>query len=507
MKQNNVATPSKAYDRMKADWKFIRDLLGGTKQMRLCGKQYLPQFPAESEKNYTIRLSAATLTPFYRIACENMKGRSFAEGVDIKDVKDEGVEKYLENVDLTGRDIGIFLQDLFLETMETGIGYVFVDFTKDRPTETLDDEEKSGARPYFVQVRPENVISVRLSADGLRIEEARIKEFENVYENYTEKTIERVRVLTPGAFELWEKQGVEGKADTNWVLVDSGSTTLGYVPLIPFYSGKVAPFESQPPLLDIAYLNVKYYQCESNHDNALSVAQFPILAASGMADDDPSVEIGPKKLLSMQNASGKFYFVEHSGAALKSGRERMEDIKTDIALQGAKLLLPKSEGEYGRTATDAKIKETENTCTLQSIVKSFEDSAERAISCLLDWVKKDTSVEVSIKGSFEVTSDDIQQANTLYQMKNSGDLSRKTLWEELKRRSILSNNFDADEELKRLDMEGANDPMNDLTPPPFGAAGPFAKTKKPVDDKTEKPDPKTGKAAPVIGKTDGKTKP
>ena len=93
---------------------------------------------------------------------------------------------------------------------------------------------------------------------------------------YGEKQVQQVRVLTPGAFEIHQK---DKKGD--FVLVDEGSTSLSEIPFAVAYSNRVGVLESRPPLADIAELNLKAFQVQSDLDNQLHISAVPMLAIYG----------------------------------------------------------------------------------------------------------------------------------------------------------------------------------------------------------------------------------
>jgi len=53
-----VATPNAAYKRMARRWALPQILMQGTLAMRDAGRQYLPQYPKESDDRYQTRLRA-----------------------------------------------------------------------------------------------------------------------------------------------------------------------------------------------------------------------------------------------------------------------------------------------------------------------------------------------------------------------------------------------------------------------------------------------------------------
>ena len=69
------------------------------------------------------------------------------------------------------------------------------------------------------------------------------------------------------------------------------------------------------PLLDLAWLNIAHWQSSSDQRHVLTVARFPMLAGSGVPENT-NVVVGPDRMLTTPNADGKFYYVEHTGAAI-----------------------------------------------------------------------------------------------------------------------------------------------------------------------------------------------
>src|SRR5690606_7001274 len=129
-------------------------------------------------------------------------------------------------------------------------------------------------RPYAVYIPKRNLIGWRTERVGgirklvlARILEVRYEEGEN----FQDKIVQRVRVLRPGSWEVWEK--VEGKE----VIVESGVTGLDYIPLVPFYAKKTAPFEGSPPFMNLAELNLRHFQSSSEQANILTVARVPVV--------------------------------------------------------------------------------------------------------------------------------------------------------------------------------------------------------------------------------------
>ena len=69
---------------------------------------------------------------------------------------------------------------------------------------------------------------------------------------------QRVRVLEPGTFELWEAG--DDSANAGYTQIESGTMSVGDIPLCTVYGQKLGVLYSRPPLLPIAALNISHYQ-------------------------------------------------------------------------------------------------------------------------------------------------------------------------------------------------------------------------------------------------------
>ena len=87
-----------------------------------------------------------------------------------------------------------------------------------------------------------------------------------------------------GGWQIWRK-GEGGLA-----LYDEGTTSLPVIPLAVTYSGKVSELISNPPLLEIAQINILHGQRSADLQHSLHVAAQPVMyLKAGMTRTTPSV--------------------------------------------------------------------------------------------------------------------------------------------------------------------------------------------------------------------------
>ncbi len=188
--------------------------------------------------------------------------------VRLEDVSDVVTEQ-LFDVDLQGNDLNVWTY----ETARKCIRYGHVGVLVDAP------KAGENGRPYWTQYTPRDCLGWRSEIkDGKQqLTQLRLMETITVPDGlYGEKQVQQVRVLTPGAFEIHQK---DKKGD--FVLIDEGTTSLSEIPFAVAYSNRIGVLESRPPLADIAELNLKAYQVQSDLDNQLHISAVPMLAIYG----------------------------------------------------------------------------------------------------------------------------------------------------------------------------------------------------------------------------------
>ena len=126
-------------------------------------------------------------------------------------------------------------------------------------------------------------------------------------------------------------------------------------------------------------------------------------------------------------------WVEHSGAAINSGRESIKDLEDRMNQSGAELLVKRS----GSTTATQVISENEaNKSLLQNVVEEFEDGVELCLHYASKWVGAKYSAEVDIYKDFSVDADD-QDLEWIFKALEIGILTKDNVKFELSRRGVI----------------------------------------------------------------------
>ncbi|WP_313242906.1 DUF4055 domain-containing protein [Stutzerimonas nitrititolerans] len=448
---NDPSQTIPAVDAMREDWAIVAPLMGGTKAMRAAGRALLPQYPAEEDETYKERLRLSTLLPAYAETVNNMTSRVFAEPLQLGDDVPERLAELCQDIDLAGSDLNSWSVDLFRHALSHGLCHVLVEYPRTtgengKPLyRTKADEAKAGVRPYVVIIKPEQVLGWRI--DGGKLAQFRYMEsIEEADGEFGVKSVAQVRVLEPGVWRTYRKAD-NGSA---WAQHDEGTTSLGYVPLVSFYTGRTGFLTAKPPLLELAHLNVKHWQSQSDQDNLLHVARVPLLFT--FTDDDQFQLVISSGSATRMPKDGDAKYVEHTGAAINAGRESLQDLIEEMRMAGAKLL--QKEKQQTKTATQANEEAAQELSPLARMANQFADALAQMLQVMSDYLGLGDGGMVEMRGNFDQDWAPEVSVPQLLQMANSGKLSDETLFAEMQRRGIISDEYDWPDELERIQNQG-----------------------------------------------------
>ncbi len=433
-----VNDPSTAWVNQEPHWGLIEHLLGGTYKIRKGHRKFLPQEPRELDEAYDNRLQRSVLAPYYVRLERMLAGMLTRKPVRLDDVSDQ-IREQLFDVDLQGND----LQTWLYNTSRTCIRYGHVGVLVDAPA------SGENGRPYYVTYSPRDILGWRVEIEDGKQKFTQLRLYEKVVVPdglYGEKQVEQVRVLTPGAFEIFQK---DQKGDFR--VVDEGTTSLSEIPFSVAYSNRVGVLESFPPLADIAELNLQHYQVQSDLGNQLHISAVPMLALFGFPAAAEEISAGPGEALALPEGASASY-IEPGGNSYDAQFRRLDQIASQInelglaAVMGAKL--------SAETAESKRIDRSQGDSTMMVVAQQMQDLIDNCLRFHADYLQESQAGSSLVNRDFMGARLEPQEIQALLQLYTAGTVTQETLLLQLEAGEVLGDDFDVEAELEATQAGG-----------------------------------------------------
>jgi hypothetical protein len=458
----DVTTELQEYKDHQARLELPNTLMGGATAMRNAGTKYLPKEPAESTKAWEIRRDRTSFFNAFKRTLEKLTGEVFSKDIALGEDVPAQIIEWCENIDLQGANLSRLAKEVFKAALKDGVTHILVDYPQTDGSETRADEQVKGIRPYWVHIRASQVIGwLHEIVNGKKVlMQVRFKEAHQVPDgDYGVKEVNRIRVLWPDRFEVWEEQEEKGKKKV-WVLIQGGSLTLGFIPLVTIPFGEpLSAMTALSPLEDLAELNLAHWKLDSDYRQTLH-QMVPMWFGKGITDAegkalgeaDSKVVTGAGRLIHSTNTEADL-----KGIALESGpadamRRELDAIEEKMALFGLTLMLPKT-GQV--TATQAGQDKSENDSALRGWALVLKDCLELALQYTAAWAKLDDSGgTVTVNTDFRAFSG--IDSTILTQALVAGKIPMSLWLKEMQRRGTIEDAVDETEVLAMLANEQRN---------------------------------------------------
>jgi hypothetical protein len=439
-KVTRVHDANTAWYAQEPHWMLIEDLIQGTYGMRRRHRRYLPQEPREQDESYDNRLARSVVPPYYQRLERMLAGMLTRKPVRLNDTSDN-IREQLFDVDLQGNDLNVWTYETARKLVRYGhIG-------------TLVDAPSDGGRPYWCTYTPRQILGWRTEAKDGQQQLTMLRLLESVIVpdgDYGEKAVQQVRVLTPGAYELHQKQD-----NSEFKIVEEGNTSLSDIPFSVAYCNRVGYLESRPPLEDIAELNLKTYQVQSDLDNQLHISAVPMLAFYGFPSAAEEVSAGPGEAIAFP-ADGRAEYIEPGGTSFEYQFKRLEQLAGQINELGLSAVL--GQKLSAETAEAKRIDRSQGDSTMMVIAQNMQDMIDNCLRFHAEYLGTAESA-----GSCLVNRDFIgarlepQEIQALLQLYTAGTITQETLLQQLSDGEVLGDDFDVEEELSATANGGLND--------------------------------------------------
>ncbi len=450
-----VAVPGTGYAEMAEAWELILDLLGGTRAMREAAQKWLPQEAQEADSSYISRLHRSILYNALKDTISKLRNRPFKVPVIVTDLPD-GLAYLEEDVDGMGTTLSDFAKGIIESLIKFGIAHIYVDHSDMRATDedveniTIQAEKDAGARVFLSIISPVDLIGwqTKVLNDVTDLTQIRVQETKiEANGDYDDIAVNYINVFNKDSWEIHQQ---DDKKPEEYVLVDGGESTLGKIPLITIYADKTGFMTANPPMEDLAWLNLAHWQSYSDQRNILKFSRFGLLFGKGFPkeqiDAKEGIVVGPQRMVLTSSLDADLKYVEPTGKGIEAGENDLEDIEQKMRVLGNQPMVK----NVAVTATTDRIDESRTVSQLQAWVVAAERGILHALQLASEWRKIDPpeTIQVDIFHDFEATVLGGGDKDLIHNMRKEGQITNELMLREEQRRGVFSEDMDPEEEAK-----------------------------------------------------------
>lgn len=478
-------------------WDKVDTIVEGYEAIRAAGQAFLPKFADELDNDYKDRLKLTKFTNIYRDVLEGLATKPFEEEISLLggDKIPQQATDFTEDVDGAGNNLTMFSALTFFCGINDAINWIFVDYPPTDPNVVMSvaDAKAKNLKPFWSHVLARNVLEVRSVVIGAQELLSYIRIFEPKSDATAEDQVRLFQRSDAGVvtWELWQKNPEKIGTTDEFFKVNEGQLSIDVIPLVPFITGRRdgRTFKFSPVMRDAADLQIDLYQDESALKFIKTMAGYPMLAANGMKPqmeaDGKSVKkisIGPMRVLygppDGAGNSGEWKFIEPTANSMEFLQKSIDKTKQDLRELGRQPLTALS-SQLTTVTTSIAAGKARSAVTAWAL--ALKDALENAFVITMKYMKVDYKAEVFVFTGFDNVTDDGTDLDALDKGRARGDISHETYLAELKRRKVLSPEFDFEAEKKKLldDIPTDLSLQNDPAAPGAPAARPKPKKKNP----------------------------
>jgi len=414
---NSPFTRTRAVLDMMQGWEIMKAVTEGTKYLRDNSEIFLPLEPREDAEAYQSRVDRAVFSPFTQRLIRAATGLVLRKPITLTG-DPYWTEMFKMDVDGCKSDLDEYARRLLMCSLTYGQSHILVDYPAPSGAVSLAEERQQNRRPYWIEVDPNNIYGWRLDRESNygNLIQVRLAEKAVLPEgDFGEKIYDQVRVIEPGRYRVFRKKesidelyeednGIyptdmsSPAVEKDFKQVESGNFSLGEIPLVTIYSGKVENLVSKPPLLDIAYLNLAHFQRQADLIHSLHVASQPMLVMEGYDDQTKDLAISVNYAMATQPGN-KIYYVEPASSAFDAQSAEIKELQMQMATLGISTL---SQQKFVAESADARRLDRVDTNSMLAMVSmELEQKLQKAFNLSAEYVGIEPP-EVKISRDFDI---------------------------------------------------------------------------------------------------------
>ena len=164
------------------------------------------------------------------------------------------------------------------------------------------------------------------------------------------------------------------------------------------------------------------------------------------------MQVGPQSVVATTNPEADMKYVEHKGDAINIGRTDLLDIEEKMEIASLRPMMKKTGSQ---TATARALDTAESHSSIHSWVNSLELALLECYKLAAEWTGEELpdDFKADIYSDFGLSMRASQDIEALIKMRAAGEIRRETFLSEMKRRDVLNETLDVEQEAEDAGSE------------------------------------------------------
>jgi hypothetical protein len=450
------------YDAAAAKWRRCRDAVEGQCAVHAAGEAYLPKLKDQTREDYdAYKLRASYFNATGR-TLEGLVGMVFRKAPAVE--APAAMQSVIDDIDLSGTSLVNLAQQTLSDVIEVGRIGVLVEYPVviDQPRSAA-DASILNLRPYASVYKAESIINWRCARVNNVMQLVLVvlmESYEVSNDGYESSMAPQIRVLMlkDGVYiqQLWRKAENSGQ----WEQYGGDITPLMAskpIRTIPFFlfGPKSNDAEMQdPPILDLADLNLAHYRVTADYEHGCHFAGLPTAVVSGYqpAETGEKLYIGSATAWVFPDPNATATFLEFTGQGLGAIEGNLDRKEKQMAAIGARMLAPEKAGVEAEGTL--AMRHNGEDSVLGSMANLVSDGWTRVLQFMAMWEGIAGDCSIKLNTDYMPKGMTAQELSELVKAFQSGAISFETFFENLQRGEIIRADKTADEEREQIAGDG-----------------------------------------------------
>ena len=442
------------------DLRLINHLCGGERTMIDNAEEYLPKDIFETNEGYEARKNRAVLVNFFNKIRRLIVGTILKKPFVIED-DDLSFEQICTE---DGQTLKGFARNALDAAWKEGLSLIFVDYPRlSQEFSSLAEFEAIGARPYFVLINRSQLLSFKGSLQTVETSDGRFYKMDLDYLRYKtrdgdnqeiilvyEKTMAVNDLGEPVTAVIWRQYELIEESDNEktWMQTDTGSLSIPVIPVSVIYMERTGYIESEIPLLEIAQLNRRHFQVESDLFQLLHLLANPKLALFGVDQEDMDLSKSKDLGLVFESPEARMEWVTLQSTNTVELQNKLDRLEQQITTQVIQVFEQKHVAE---TEDSKKIDRDQNASVLAMSADSLEQALNKALELTTLYTDQQTPPTVTVNKDFQWGALSTEDLKDSLQLWLAGGITQETLLKRLESKGYFDGiqEFDIETELER----------------------------------------------------------